>query len=424
MIDKLKIVLVVLIVVAFKASAQEDDFKSFYANGIAAYRAKDYPKFYSLISKANELHQGHEGILYQLGIAAALTGHQTESIDALTRAMLMNNSIRVEGLADFNAIKNTPGFKNLLALQKEWATPVIHSDTAFILKDRTLHCEGIEFDAEANTFYAGSIHQRKIVKIKDGIATDFNVSGAEGMTAVFALRIDRKNKLLWAASSPVPEMMDFDSTARSALYKYDLVTGKLLERIQQPLWKKNGVFGDLVVNKNGDVFVSDGQTNTVFILNSKNRKLEPWYTAPEFSNIQGMAFSDNEKYLFIADYAHGVFRLDVKAKTLIKIKSSLQVSLKGIDGLCFYKNSLITIQNGVTPLRSTRYYLNNDQDQFTKFDIIDRNHPAFNEPTQGVVHDDVFYYIANSQWNGYDRQHKLKPVSQLQDLVVLKYQLK
>ncbi|HEU5290038.1 MAG TPA: hypothetical protein VFU05_05290, partial [Cyclobacteriaceae bacterium] len=62
-------------------------------------------------------------------------------------------------------------------------------------------------------------------------------------------------------------------------------------------------------------------------------------------------------------------------------------------------------------------------DKITRFEIIDRAHPSFNEPTNGCVSNNTLYYVANSQWGGYDNKHQLKPVDQLQDIVVLKTDL-
>jgi len=102
----------------------------------------------------------------------------------------------------------------------------------------------------------------------------------------------------------------------------------------------------------------------------------------------------------------------------------LDVTLKGIDGLVYDDHALIAIQNGTNPLRVSRYILNPEQNQITQFEIIDRKHPAFNEPTLGVVAGRTFYYIANSQWNGYDLHHEIKPDSLLQDIVILKSKLR
>jgi hypothetical protein len=67
--------------------------------------------------------------------------------------------------------------------------------------------------------------------------------------------------------------------------------------------------------------------------------------------------------------------------------------------------------------------LNTDYTSITGFLTIDRSHPAFNEPTLGTIDGSTLYYIANSQWSGYDDNHKIKPVDQLQDIVILKVDL-
>jgi hypothetical protein len=106
-----------------------------------------------------------------------------------------------------------------------------------------------------------------------------------------------------------------------------------------------------------------------------------------------------------------------------KVNCDLDVSLKGIDGLYYYKGSLFAIQNGTNPLRLTRFELNHDLDRIVKFEVIDRKHPAFGEPTLGVVVGHTLYYVANSQWSQYGDNGEVKPDGQLHDIVVLKYSL-
>ncbi len=412
-----------LLLVGWMAYGQDKDMAYYYNQAREAYRAKSYPKFYEMIKEANKLHPYHQGILYQLGLASALTGRKDEALENLRKAILIDASFKLEGLSDLNSIKDSPDFKKLIDLQKQWQTPVIHSDTAFVIRDRSLHVEGIEYDATHNILYLGSIHKRKIVRVTIRGAEDFCPEEFNGMTSIFGIKADVKKNVLWACSSPIAEMKDYDSTARSAVFKFELSSGRLLEKIQRPTWEKTGVFGDLVLDGSGTVYVSDSELNMVFVLNEKTLKLEPFFTSIDFMNIQGLAFTPNGKYLFISDYIKGIFRLELKNKTLTQVACDLPVSLKGIDGLLFNDNSLIAIQNGTNPLRVMRYRLNNTMDRVTGFDVIDRKHPAFNEPTIGTIAGNTLYYIANSQWSGYDANHHIKPDDQLQDIVILKTDL-
>ncbi len=406
-------------------SLHAQELQKFYSEAMAAYKAKDYSQFYEKIKGANKIHPYHQGVLYQLGIAAALTGKKSEAIQNLKKAILINTDFKLEGIVDFISIKDTKEFKGLIALQKEWQTPVIHSEVAFSIKDRSLHTEGIDYDVEHKTFYLGSIHKRKIIKVTpDGRVTDFCLSAFEGMTSIFSVKADVKRNLLWACASPMEEMENYDSTARSAVFEFERGNGRLVRKFPMKLNKNNCVFGDLILSKEGKVYISDSKNNDIYTVNEKTNAIEPFYSSPEFWNIQGMAFSSDEKFLFIADYVKGIYRLNIKTRELVEVKTNADVSLKGIDGIYFYNNSLIAIQNGVTPLRSTQYFLNKEFDQITSFEIIDRKHPAFGEPTLGVIDGKTFYYIANSQWGGYDDKHQIKPDDQLKDIVVLKVKLK
>ena len=218
-------------------------------------------------------------------------------------------------------------------------------------------------------------------------------------------------------------MQEYDSTTKSAVSQYELKTGKLLKQYH-PTEKSGHVFGDLVLNSKGEVFVSDSKNNVIFKLNEKAGTLNVFFSSEEFWNLQGLAFSSDDRYLFISDYIKGPYRLDTQTRTLIKIKSNIEVSLKGIDGLTYYPGSLIALQNGTFPLRATRYTLNATFDTITGSTIIDQAHPAMNEPTLGTVHKNVFYYVATSQWGGYDDKHQINHAAQLQDIVILKYTLR
>ena len=67
----------------------------------------------------------------------------------------------------------------------------------------------------------------------------------------------------------------------------------------------------------------------------------------------------NDEELFVADYVKGMYKLNVPNKQLTKLEVLPEVSMKGIDGVYFYNNSLLAIQNGVSPVRCLYLPLNN-----------------------------------------------------------------
>ena len=405
------------------AQSQIPNYKSYLEKASDAYSKKEYAIFYEALRQANQLHPYHQGILYQLGIAEALTNRPEESIGHLTQALYINADYDLT-IEDFESLEGLSDFEQLLELQEKLKAPIIKSDPVFIIKDRSLHVESITYSSKTKDFYLGSIHKRKIIKInKAGEVSDFTKSGESGLASVFGIKADSKRKILWACSSPMPEMENYDSLVKSAVYKYDLLTGKLLGRYLPNTKIKEFVFGDLALTSQGEVYVSDSKNNIIFKVDRKLNTLEPFFKSDEFWNIQGLAFSPDDHLLFISDYIKGPYQLNMQTMVLTKLATDLKESLKGIDGLTFYNNDLIAIQNGVNPLRISRFYLSYKQDRIINIQILDRKHPAFNEPTIGTIAGDYFYYVANSQWGGYNEDHSIKPDSELQDIVILKRKL-
>lgn len=403
--------------------AQQKTWQDYAALARTDFQNKAYESCYSNLLTAHQLHPYHQGILYQKGVAEALTGRIKESIHSLKEAILIQSKYNLD-IPELEPLKNEPEFQKLKLLQKDLQNTIIKSDTAAILKDRQLHIESIAVGSKTGLLYCTSIHKRKIVTInKRGETQDLLDYTTSEITAPLGIKVNEQKNELWISASPLPEMVNYDSAMRSAVYRVDLRTKKITATYT-PRTHSNHILGDLSVGPNDQLFTSDSRNNIIYQVNQQNNSLEEFYTNDQFWNIQGITFSKNGDYMFIADYIKGIFRLDMKSKSLIHITRDVDQSLKSIDGLLFYNNSLIAIQNGVSPMRVTQYDLNDTQDSIINYTIIDRNHPAFNEPTNGFISDNKLFYVANSQWSGYDEQHNPKPSETLQDIIILMYDLR
>ncbi len=411
------------LLMATLAVAQSPEVNRYLAEARKALANKDYPAAYDALIKAHAFHPYHQAILYNLGVMAAATGRPDESISHLRKALNVNAGYKLD-VPELASLKDRPDFQELIQLQKRLQIVVTHSDTAFVLKDRSLHVESVAIDAKTGTRYVGSVHKKKIVAIdKKGHVTDFVAPGAHGLTAVMGLRVDSRGKFLWACSSPMEEMEGYDSLASSRVFQFELPSGKLIAYYEPPA-PAGHVFGDLAIGPGGQVLVSDSRTNEIYVVNETTRKLDRFLTDSGFWNIQGITFTDDGKYLFISDYIKGPYRLELQNRNLIKLDTRLDNSFKGIDGLLWYKYSLVALQNGTAPLRVMRLVLNNSLDTIVTAEIIDQGRPELNEPTQGTLVGNELYFVGNSQWGGYGKDHKPKPNAELQDIVVLKCELR
>jgi sugar lactone lactonase YvrE len=418
-----KIRLIIVLVACLTASnCFCQDARHFYTEAKKAQETKDYPQFLALIMKAHELHPYHQGILWNAGVAAALNNKLDQAIDFLNRALNIDATFDLN-TPELTALKDHSGFLQLRKTKENLLRSVVTSDTAFVLDDRQLHLESVAFDEKDKVLYGGSIHKRKIIKInRDGRVSDFVSSEQDGITGVFGLKVDSQKRVLWVCSSPVQEMQHYDSTAVSKLYKFSLSTGHLVQAYQPADTLSGHIFGDITLDSKGIPFVSDSKNNHIYKYDAKLDKLVSFFSSKEFWSIQGLSFSENDQFLYISDYVKGIYRLTMKTLDLIKVTTSYDISLKGTDGIQFYKNSLITIQNGVQPNRVVRHYLDDTGERFIRSELIDNAHPAFGEPTIGSLSNGVFYYVANSQWSGYENG-KIKDNAALKPIVILKHNL-
>jgi tetratricopeptide (TPR) repeat protein len=413
--------ILLLFLVISHAFGQSPELGRYMSEARKALADKNYGIAYDNLIKAQAFHPYHQGILYNLGLTAAATGRPDESIAYLRKALHINANYKLDA-PELVSLKDHMDFQELMTLQKKLQTPVVNSDTAMVYHSRTLHAESVARDANGTT-YLGGVHQAIIISAGKMTGGPLIEKGKYGLTSVLGLRLDKSGEFLWACSSPMEELEGYDSLAPSRVFKFKK-SGKLVAQFEAPA-KTGHIFGDLNIHPTtGAVFVSDSRTNEIYRVNEGTKKLDLFFISPEFWNIQGICFSDDGGYMFISDYIKGPYRLDLESRQLAKINSYVENSLKGIDGLLFYKGSLIALQNGTSPFRAMRFMLNSNLDAIVAAEIIDQGHPAMGEPTQGTIVEDQLFYVANSQWGGYDEKHKIKPESELQDVVILKCRLK
>ena len=99
------------------------------------------------------------------------------------------------------------------------------------------------------------------------------------------------------------------------------------------------------------------------------------------------------------------------------------MSLALIDGLYFYRGSLVAVQNGFRPERLVQFALNEGLDRADSVRILESNNPRFQFPTTGVVVGSTFYYIANSQLMKFFPDQRIFPMEKLDNILIMKVEL-
>lgn len=375
--------------------------RDMYDASMKAYESKDYKTFLKLTSALDSLRPFHPTYTYNLASANALNGNREEALISLKRLVLMDNATVFENDEDFKSISQDEGFRNILSLKKTQEKVIKSSNAVVTLSEKELHPESVAYLSKSNVWLSSSIRKSKIVSfdIKSGKCSDWLAES--GMLSVMAMKTDVKEEVLWIATAAFREMENFkkELDGKSEILKVDIKTRKILKRFTVD---GNHVFGDVFVARNGIVYVSDSAKPIIYKIENN--------TISEFAsfekdgyNLQGITMNKEQTKLYVADYLKGITVIDMVKRGKTAIVFPDDATAKGIDGLVFYNNSLIAVQNGVKPIRITRFMLNDKQDEITGFKILDNNRPEFNEPALATIVGNKLYFFGNSPWGAYDK---------------------
>jgi hypothetical protein len=432
---KFKIEFIVLIAVfcislqslSLKAYAQEQirDSRFYEAQAVKAYKAKDFAAFLENMKRAESLRPNHPRLLYNLAAAFSLNGKASEAVSTLEKLARMKLVYAIAEDDDFAPIRETLDFRALLERFEANAAPLIRSAKAFAVREKGLVPESIAFDPKTGSFYIGSVAQRKILTIDKKGETRTFAGAAAGLWSVLGIKIDEKRRVLWAATSALVETPDLKAgeSGAAALVKFDLQTGRLIKKYELRSQSHRHVLGDLAINSNGDVYATDSASPAIYRVRKEKDEIEMFLENEMFASPQGLDFSADKTRLFVADYAKGVFNINLATEKIINVTPAADSTLLGIDGLYFYQNSLIGVQNGVSPQRVVRLYLSKDAEKIERFEILEANNPVFDELTLGLLKGNEFYFVANSQWNLLGAGGQIKTPEKLKNVEILKIKL-
>lgn len=204
----------------------------------------------------------------------------------------------------------------------------------------------------------------------------------------------------------------------SAVFAFDIATGKLVQRYALPADGKPKAPNDFAIGENGDVYVTDSLGSGIYKIRAGGTSVEQLVAPGVFRSPQGLGFGPSGR-LYVADWGYGLFWVDAGGQRH-EVDGPADASLLGIDGLVLRGREIFVTQNGIEPPRVTRLELDAAGDRVERARILDMNDPEFAEPTLGVLVGDDFYIIGKSQWGQFDEKTGAFDPAKLQEPAVLK----
>jgi sugar lactone lactonase YvrE len=305
-------------------------------------------------------------------------------------------------------------FREIVAKLEIREPSVRNARRAFTLSNqRDLIPEGITYDPRDDVFYLTSIYHRKVVRVdRQGRTRDF--AADPSMLAGLGTHVDAARRVLWVATTALPEMRGFtpELEGRSALFALDLRDGRVLRRIEFGSKEEPSLLNDFVILADGTLLVTDTTGGRVMRLAPEANALELWLGDFRFPN--GIALSADGQHVYVADF-RGITRVAVAERSRQKIEATAMLS--GIDGLALHNGALIGIQNAIGKARVVRIGTDSG-----RVEVLEAKNPLFELPTTGVVIGDELWFIANPGLRSFDDK-KIWPKEKLQDPVMLRLPL-
>ncbi|WP_424961629.1 TPR end-of-group domain-containing protein [Ekhidna sp.] len=405
-----------LILSAFASSSQS--LRELYQEGLKAYDEKNYELFTEKMFTIDTMRPNYPAVVYNLAGGYALTGQSSKALKTLEKYILMDATQDFSEDADFTSLLELERFTALKKKQSE-LTETIELKRTYELSILSSHPESITYSEKQKSFYIGGVRDGSIWEMKEGREPKLWAESPKNSWSVMGLQVSADEKTLWACTSSMNNYQDYNQSEEgfASVLKYDLKNGKLLETYALPGGHN---FGDLITDKSGNIYVSDGTANKLYWISDKKGELEELADlSNDIFNLQGLTLDDTEKNLYLSDYIEGIYRFNLKSKDLEKLKiKGDDILIKGIDGLYFTDNSLIGLHNGTNPNRVIKYKLSEDRNAIIGKEVLAQG-GVLGEPTQGVWIDGSLHFIMNSPWGAYDQDGNFNPESKSVNIGVI-----
>jgi sugar lactone lactonase YvrE len=390
-------------VVFLFSAVHADDYGDARAALVTAYQAEDYPAMQLAAQKALAARPEFPGALFNLAYSYALNQKYRDSLRVLHRLLDKGIDFGAAELDEFEAVRELDGWTYYASQVEALYKPAGEAEVVATYPEADFIPEGIAIDANGHLLI-GSIRKGEVIKL---LASPIAVAERGDSWSVFGMRFHSDGSL-WFASAAVPQLLDVgDESGKTGLFRIDVSSGELTKAVILPQYEPEQVLGDLIIADENTLYATDSLTGAIYRYFIDSNEFEALVERGKLRSPQGLVLDESGSYLYVADYNGGLYRVALQDGSFIKLDIADGVSDYGIDGLYRRGDELIAIQNGIRPHRVVALKLSENGLEITESRILASNLEQFDEPTLGVIHDDDFYFVANSHWNRFDQENEL-----------------
>jgi sugar lactone lactonase YvrE len=375
-----------------------------YRSAAAALGTQDLSTAKEQLRRALAAWPTQDAYAFALARVAAAQGDTATSFGALDHSASLGIARDIASDSSFAKLRGSSTFAGLVARFDRNRAPIASSRVHVRLHDDSLFIESLVYDASRGRYFGTDVQRRRVITIDSAGDTETFVDVPRELGAPLGIALDPVAHVLWVGTAvpAFPDERAVDSTRGAALIRVDIGSRAITTTLRLPRSPGGHVVGDVICSRRGDVYATDSSQPVIYRVARDADTLETWLTHSLFRSLQGLAFSADETALFVADYSHGLMRIDMRSHEVIRIADAAHSTTLGIDGLRMHRGELIAIQNGIPIPRVVRIALDPSGTMVRRFDVVDQNLPEADEPTNGVLVGDTFVYPSHVPWNEHD----------------------
>jgi sugar lactone lactonase YvrE len=358
--------------------------------------AGDNVRWLEIGQRALALAPDHPDLLISVARAFAANGHMPEAVAHLEDAITRGAGFDLESFPEF---KETATQQPLAALRDRALknqAPVAPPEAFVALNDPPLQPEGITYDSADQLLYFGSLTGQVWKLDLKGKLTLFAGANA-GLREVLGLKVDAKRRLLWFVDGVFPDLFPTDPPKKdvgiTAVHAFDLRNRTRVRHCVVDDRPTQHGFNDLALAGNGDVYVTDSTTSTVYRLPSGECRLEVVMRDAAVTFPNGIVLTTDESRLYVA-HVEGISAVDLRTGQRTKLSVPRNEAVNSIDGLAWDGADLLGIQSTPHLARVARIRLNEDGLAVREVVTMSSRPPLGLNQTTGVVVGKHFYTVA------------------------------
>lgn len=297
------------------------------------------------------------------------------------------------------------------------------STVAFFIDEKDLLPESVAYDVKDQSFYVGSTRKGKVVRVdENGNASDFIAPRQDGLWMVIGIKINAMRRILWVCSFDGENLEGYKpgDTRAAGVFAFNLDTGKLVRKWTLEKPGEVHAFNDLALTRGNDAYVTHMFDDAaIYWISDKTQELEVLARPAGLKDPNGITLTPNEATLFVAG-ADGIYVVDRGTGASRPLQAAADDPLASIDGLHYYRGSLIAVH----PTSVRRHRLDGANTRVVSTEVLEADHPLFDNPASGVVVGDAYFYVANGQFGAVQKDGSLPPLDQLNEPAILKLRLR